>query len=860
MSGFPGIRALEVVAARLGEIAGEWGPESVLPYSYAGTIGQLGYGSMDRRFFHRLGASQLDRTICSTAGGEALKSVYGVKVGTPPQDFAHAGLVIAWGANIHGNNIHLWPFIEEARRKAARLVVIDPYRTRTAALADEHLVINPGTDGLLALGMMHVIFCEGLEDRAYMDACTHGGAELREHAMRAEHRPERVSAVTGISAEAVVRLAREYARAAKADRPAVIRLNYGIQRSENGGTAARAVAMLPLITGAWKRRGGGLQLSVSGAFPFAKAKLEMPELMERSALGRPSRVVNMSRLGEALNDLGQNPDDGPPVKALFVYNSNAAAVAPNQNAVLRGLRRDDLFTVVHDQFFTDTADYADVLLPATTFLETKDVQGAYGHLFAQVSERAIVPVGEARNNVAVFGDLGRRMFGDASFADTEDELIDQALATDDPWFAGVTRERLERAGHVALNLPADERGEVLPFSSPEWFRTPSGKGELVPVPVFIPASESRGGTVGEYPLEFLPRKADNYMNSTFANHPGHQRMEAATAGVLEMHLDDAAARGVGRGGRGGGFQRARADGVAGEAERQSGTGSGGCAAGLGQAGRRWLRQWRECECVDERDADGHRGRGYVLLDTGGGAEGGGCGSLESDPTGRTRGCGVDRVFLQRGGSMKNRGWLAAAVLGMVVSAEAQSSRWETLREVKAGATLIVETSNAYGRVGYERCRLVSVDASEPYLRRGRQGAREAGVSGGEGGVCFAGDQAVSPLAVCGSRVSGSVFGRCLLGEPDCAWGGRLRPSPHGDCGWNHPGAARVGRYHGTVAGGGRAGSTHLSEAAGCVAGWERRCICSCRLVTCSARPPLNGYGNLCGRKAEGCARPARGSS
>ena len=224
--------ALALVAARMGDIAGQWGPESILPYSYAGTIGQLGYGSMDRRFFHRLGASQLDRTICSTAGGEALLRVYGVKLGTAPQDFAHAGLIIAWGANIHGNNIHLWPFIEEARRAGARLVVIDPYRTRTAALADEHLAINPGTDGLLALGLMHVIFCERLEDREYMAACTHGGAELREHAMRAEHRPERVSAVTGITAETIVALARSYARASVEARPAVIRLNYGIQRSE----------------------------------------------------------------------------------------------------------------------------------------------------------------------------------------------------------------------------------------------------------------------------------------------------------------------------------------------------------------------------------------------------------------------------------------------------------------------------------------------------------------------------------------------------------------------------------------------------------------------------------------------------
>ena len=525
--------ALETIAAKLGTITAEWGPESVLPYSYAGTIGQLGYGSMDRRFFHRLGASQLDRTICAAAGGEALKRVYGVKLGTTPEDFAQAGLIVAWGANVHGNNIHLWPFIEEARRNGARLVVIDPYRTRTAALADEHLQINPGTDGLLALAMMHVIFRDGYEDRAYMAECTRGGDELRAHALKAEHAPERAAGITGIAAETIERLAREYAMAGRQEKPAVIRLNYGVQRSQNGGTAARAVCMLPLITGSWKQRGGGLLLSMSGAFRFNSAKLEMPELMERSALGRRARVVNMSLLGEALNDLAD-----PPVKALFVYNSNPGAIAPNQNAVVRGLKRDDLFTVVHDQFFTDTADYADVVLPAPTFLETKDVQGAYGHRYAQVSGRAIEPVGEARSNVWVFGELGRRMFPEEGcFGDSVDDLIDQALETESPWMQGITRERLEREGHVPLQM------EGLPFSTPEWFGTASGRGELVPVPEFVPPQESRGRDA-EYPLEFLPRKADNYMNSTFANQAGHQRMEAATAGVLEMHAEDAAARGL----------------------------------------------------------------------------------------------------------------------------------------------------------------------------------------------------------------------------------------------------------------------------------------------------------------------------
>jgi anaerobic selenocysteine-containing dehydrogenase len=540
--------ALDEVAAKIKKIAAEFGPESVLPYSYAGTIGQLGYGSMDRRFFHRLGASQLARTICSEAGGAALKSVYGIKRGTAPQDFVHAGLIIAWGANVHGNNVHLWPFIEEARRNGAKLIVIDPYKTRTATLADEHLVIHPGTDTALALGMMHVILSMGLEDREYVARCTTGFDELRTYALRPEHSPERVAAITGISSNALVRLARAYATAGRTDAkgPAVIRLNYGIQRSEFGGTAARAVCMLPLLTGAWKYKGGGLQLSTSGSFPFNQEALQMPELMKASPLGRAARVVNMSQLGQALTALGNETKDGPPVKAMFVYNSNPAAVAPNQNDVLRGMRRKDLFVVVHEQFYTDTADYADVLLPAPTFLEVKDVQGAYGHLFAQVSERAIAPLGEAKSNVAMFGELGRRMgFEEPCFDDREDALIDQALDTDHPWFAGITRERLEREGHVALQLPLDAAGETLPFSTAEWFKTPSGRGELLPVPVFTAPAESRAHAAkGAYPLEFLPRKADNYMNSTFANIPRHQQMETRTAGVLEMSGADAAPRAI----------------------------------------------------------------------------------------------------------------------------------------------------------------------------------------------------------------------------------------------------------------------------------------------------------------------------
>src|SRR5665213_3520939 len=561
--------ALDSIAAKFKTIAAEFGTESILPYSYAGMIGQLGYGSMDRRFFYRLGASQLDRTICSSAGGEALMRVYGVKLGTPPQDFAHAGLIVVWGGNVHGNNIHLWPFIEEARRKGARLVVIDPYKTRTAALADEHLAVRPGTDVLLALAVMHVLFREGMEDREYMQECTLGWEELRAQALREEHSPARAAEITGIDAETIERLALAYGRAGRDGRgPAAIRLNYGIQRGESGGTAARIVAMLPLITGSWKRRGGGMQLSTSGSFPWNSKKLHMPELMQASPLGREARIVNMNQLGHALTELGQEDreagssatlrndnfavraacESGPPVKALFVYNCNAAAVAPDSTRVHAGLRRDDLFTVVHEQFWTDTTDYADIVLPATTFLEAKDVMGAYGHLFAQISQRAIEPLGEARSNVDMFAALGKRMgFEDAAFDDDADALIAQALDTQHPWFAGITKQRLERENQIALSLPVNAQGESLPFSTGEWFRTARGKGELLPLPEFVAPRESRANASAKFPLEFLGRKADNYMNTTFANIPAHQQMERRTEGVLEMHASDAAARGIATG-------------------------------------------------------------------------------------------------------------------------------------------------------------------------------------------------------------------------------------------------------------------------------------------------------------------------
>lgn len=546
--------ALDAIAARLQQISDEHGPESILPYSYAGTIGLLNYASMDRRFFYRLGASRLDRTICSEAGGVAWSLVYGKKLGMVTEDFRLAKLILAWGANIHGNNVHLWPMIEQARRNGARLIVIDPYKTRTAALADWHIPIRPGTDAALALGMMHVIFNEGLEDRDYIDAMTHGSERLAERAR--EYTPERVAAWTGMTPAEIERLAREYATT----RPAALRMNYGVQRSQNGGTAARAIAMLPAITGTWKHRGGG-QLSTSGAFAWNKQALERPDLELASPLGRRARLVNMVELGYVLTELGAKPEDGPPIKALFVYNSNPGAIAPDQNAVHRGLARADLFTVVHEQFFTDTTDYADYVLPATTFLEHTDVQGAYGHYFVQLSQQAIEPVGEARPNVWLFGQLAQRMgFAEDCFRDTTEEMIRQALGIDsdgrstNAGMENVTLRDLEERGHIPLSLHSDPEHPFLPYTSSP-VPTPSGKIEfysetlaaqgLDPLPAFVPPAESRWGeAAARYPLEFLARKADNYMNSTFSNLDGHRKMEARTSQVLEIHAEDAKARGI----------------------------------------------------------------------------------------------------------------------------------------------------------------------------------------------------------------------------------------------------------------------------------------------------------------------------
>jgi anaerobic selenocysteine-containing dehydrogenase len=523
--------ALGTIAARLLAIAAESGPESILPYSYAGSMGLLNGEGMDRRFFHRLGASRLDRTICSAAGMAGMTEALGLRYGTEPEQFRHSKLILAWGANILGTNVHLWPFVMEARRQGARFYTIDPRRNRTGATADKHFFINPGSDTALALAMMHVIVAENLYDAEYVAHWTDGFDTLRDRVR--QWTPGRAAELTGIAAGEIVSLAREYATTT----PAVIRLNYGVQRSERGSMAVRTIGLLPALIGSWRHVGGGIQLSTSHAFHLNRDGLQRADLQQR-ALGRQARVVNMTELGKALVDL-----DKPPVRALVVYNSNPAAIAPNQNKVLAGLRRDDLFTVVLEQFRNDTANYADILLPATTFLEHTDLYLAYGHYYLQLARPALPAPGETRPNVEVFRQLAWRMgFDEACFRDSEDDMIRTLLDSGHPFLQGITLEQLDREHSVRLKV-SPEGEPFLPFRD-GGFGTPDGKCHFRAEDLeYTPPVESRHGDAGlrrQYPLELISPKNDDSMNSTFGN---RDAVDLATA-TVHVSGADAAARGI----------------------------------------------------------------------------------------------------------------------------------------------------------------------------------------------------------------------------------------------------------------------------------------------------------------------------
>jgi anaerobic selenocysteine-containing dehydrogenase len=534
--------ALHEIAARFRALAeSSAGAETILPYSYCGTMGLVQSESMDRRFFHRLGASQLDRTICATAGGVGYEMTIGAKVGTDPEKFSEARLILLWGTNTLTANVHLWPEILAAKNAGARVIAIDPRRTRTADQCDEHIGLLPGTDAALALGMMHVIFAEGLEDKDYLERYTLGAGELRRRA--AEYDPARVGAICGLEAETIVRLARAYATT----KPAAIRINYGVQRHRGGGMAVRTLACLPAVVGAWREAAGGILLSTSGMFPLNYHALERPDLMPTPT----PRTLNMSELGNLLLKVND-----PPVRALYVYNSNPAAVAPDQAQVLEGLRREDLFTVVHELFMTDTTDYADIVLPATSQLEHFDLHKAYGHFYLVVNERAIEPLHEARANTEVFRQLAARLdFTEDCFKDSDEEIARQALQSEHPSLAGITLEGLREAGWMRLNVAED----FAPFAAGN-FPTPSGKCELFServealglpaVPDFIPPSESQQSApelARKFPLGLISPAAHAFLNSSFANLPKQLRQELRP--FVEIHPVDAAARGIAEGDR-----------------------------------------------------------------------------------------------------------------------------------------------------------------------------------------------------------------------------------------------------------------------------------------------------------------------
>ena len=543
--------ALDEVAERLAAIArGPHGPQAILPYSYAGTMGLIQGSSMDRRFFHALGASRLARTICAEAGAVGMRMTVGANIGADGEGAAASDLVLLWGTNTLSSNPHLWPHLLEARKHGAKLIAIDPIRTRTAEQCDEWLPIRPGTDAALALGMMHVLFAEGFADEDYLARYTVGADGLRERVK--EYPPERVAAITGLPAARIAELGREYGRATAC----FVRVNYGLQRHYGGGMAVRTIACLPAVSGHWRRPGGGVQLSTSANFKFDTDALQRPDL------GPPARTINMIRLGDALTreDAGVG---GPPVQALVVYNSNPAAVAPELGTVRRGLAREDLFTVVLEHFQTDTADWADIVLPATTQLEHWDVHLAYGHLYATLNRPAIAPLGEAKPNSEIFRLLAARVaerMGPESplhgpeFRDDDQTLIRQALASGHERMRGVTFERLMADGWVRLNVPRP----YLPYAE-GGFPTPSGKCELYserlaamgmdPLPTYTPPRElpeTAPALAARYPLQLISSPRHQFLNTTFVNVDSLRR---GAEPECVLHPRDAARRGLASGER-----------------------------------------------------------------------------------------------------------------------------------------------------------------------------------------------------------------------------------------------------------------------------------------------------------------------
>ena len=553
--------ALDEIATRWAGIIDEFGPQAILPHSFLGAMGVLNGLSSGDAFFNRLGASIAERTYCGSGAFTGYVMTVGATPGIDPETIARSKYIVLWATNTISTNLHLWPFIAEAQSNGAKVVVIDPIRTRTAKKADWHLPIRPGADGALAMAMINVIIEDDLVDHDYVTNHTLGFDELAVRA--ADYAPEAVAGAIGLPAEDIRTLAREFATA----QPAVIRPGVAIERHPGGGQAVRAIACLPALVGAWRHIGGGIMLAPEFAFPVKEDQLQRPDWI------RPgTRVINQWRLGPALT--GELALD-PPIKSLVVYNANPALVVPEQEKVLAGLAREDLFTVVHEQFLTDTARYADLVLPATTQLEQFDLVASWGQYYVSINEPAIAPLGEAVPNTEFFRRLAGAMgFDDAEFARSDEETLGAVVDWDDPKMEGITLETLRETGFAKLNMP-ETRG-IAPHAEGH-FPTPSGKcelraslaengdfvlaglrqgseehqsGEAVdPLPHFIPPNESNDPERrARFPLNIVSPKSHAFINSSFGNLP-QQRHHAGESQILMIHPDDAAARNIGEGSR-----------------------------------------------------------------------------------------------------------------------------------------------------------------------------------------------------------------------------------------------------------------------------------------------------------------------
>ncbi len=526
--------AVDEIAHRWRRVIAQWGAEAILPYSYGGTLG-LVQNRAGHALFYALGASRLDRTICVSTAYAGWQGTLGTVTGNDSEQMADAELIVLWGINASHTHINAMTLVKQARRRGAFVICVDPYRTPTARQADWHLMPRPGTDGALALGVMHVLIGDGRVDQEYIQRATLGFAALAQHVK--QYDPERVAAITGLAAGDVVAFAHRYG----ATRAAFIRVGIGLSRHDNGGMTCRTIACLPALTGAYAHPAGGALLASSGAFGLSNAAVERPDLMPQPA----PRVINMVQLGRALTD----PDLAPPVKALYVYNANPASITPNQELVLHGLAREDLFTVVHEQHLTDTTDYADLVLPATTSMEHTDCYKSYGHFYVQLARPVIAPEGEARSNWAVTRLLAPAMgLRDPHFSKSEDELIRESLASGDPSVEGITLERLEAEHSVRLRLGRP----YLPFANGA--PTPSGKVEflseslaragLPALPTYTPLVEGpeHAELARRYPLQCIVPPNRFFLNSSFSQSELMRRRQRGPAVLL--HPADGAARGI----------------------------------------------------------------------------------------------------------------------------------------------------------------------------------------------------------------------------------------------------------------------------------------------------------------------------